>query len=143
MDAYNRGYDPGLVVDGTQIGAATISTDSEEVFRDPNAPVGTPTEAQDAGFYAIAYDWNGETIVSYRGTDDYSSSTTANDVLSGWLVGAGAVSPTTYAPGAQEELALDFYEAVTGQNPLATEGGNAILTGHSLGGGLAGAVGNC
>jgi hypothetical protein len=22
-----------------------------------------------AGFYAIAYNWNGETVISYRGTD--------------------------------------------------------------------------
>ncbi|HQU29583.1 MAG TPA: hypothetical protein PKZ24_10480 [Nitrospirales bacterium] len=64
MDAYNRGYNPGIgeLSDdiGTQIGTATISNRSSS---DPNGP------AFASGFYAVAYEWNGETIISYRGTD--------------------------------------------------------------------------
>lgn len=60
MDAYNRGYNPGMVLTGSQIGSATISTDSTENFRDPNADPEAPTPDQAAGFYAVAYEWKGE-----------------------------------------------------------------------------------
>lgn len=75
MDTYNRGYGAGVsdgnhVVDGidhglgdainTQIRTATISSFSSS---DPNS------DAVAAGFYAIAYTWNGQTVISYRGTD--------------------------------------------------------------------------
>lgn len=61
LDSYNRGY--GVRIRGLEesghLGSATIRT-----FED-----GEQEGWQDAGFYAIAYDWNGETIISYRGTD--------------------------------------------------------------------------
>lgn len=58
LDAYNRGYHTGIDgLVGNSIGSATIiRTDGEQ-------------PASDIGFYAIAYAWNGETIISYRGTD--------------------------------------------------------------------------
>ncbi len=37
MDSYNQGYGRGIVHDKNQIGTASVSTDSEEVFRDPDA----------------------------------------------------------------------------------------------------------
>ena len=50
MDAYNRGYNPGIAdlsdTVGTQIGTATISNRSS--------------------FYAVAYAWNGDTIMASR-----------------------------------------------------------------------------
>ena len=64
MDAYNRGYNPGMVLTGSQIGTATISTDSTREFRDPGADPKDPTPDQAAGFYAVAYAWNGETIMA-------------------------------------------------------------------------------
>lgn len=64
MDAYNRGYNPGMVLTGPQIGSATISTDSTEEFRDPVSDPEDPTPDQTAGFYAVAYEWDGETIIS-------------------------------------------------------------------------------
>jgi hypothetical protein len=54
MDAYNRGYNPGITLSGTAVGNAAI--------RDITVPL---QEWQDAGFYAVAYEWNGETIISY------------------------------------------------------------------------------
>ncbi|MBE2190583.1 MAG: hypothetical protein IAE63_00210 [Alphaproteobacteria bacterium] len=68
MDAYNRGYDANikfgnlagtvsLDAQGTQIGNATIL--------DSNGNAA----AQAIGFYALAYTYNGETVISYRGTD--------------------------------------------------------------------------
>jgi len=60
MDAYNRGYNAGINLDPTvlQIGNATIRTD--------DLPVGS----QAASFFAQAYTWNGQTVISYRGTMD-------------------------------------------------------------------------
>ena len=66
MDAYNRGYNPGMVLTGSQIGTATISTDSTREFRDPGADPEDPTPGQAAGFYAVAYAWNGNTIMASR-----------------------------------------------------------------------------
>lgn len=65
MDAYNRGYNAGikdLGGVGSQIGEATLSTDSTLGFG----------EGVDSaiGFYAAAYTVaGGSTVVSYRGTD--------------------------------------------------------------------------
>ncbi len=75
MDAYNRGYNAGLNqlsdATNTQIGNAFIyDTDGD-------------TTAQSASFYAIAYTLSGETIISYRGTDD------ASDIWNGWTTGVG------------------------------------------------------
>ena len=67
MDAYNRGYNPGIAnlaeaSNGTvQIGTATITKNLQDAQ--------LSNAAQAAGFYALAYEWNGETIISYRGTD--------------------------------------------------------------------------
>jgi len=67
MDSYNRGYGAGIAglsdqVD-TAIGTATVRKRLQDVS-DTFVP-----EAQAAGFYAIAYDWNGQTVISYRGTE--------------------------------------------------------------------------
>ena len=70
LDAYNRGYGQNVLLRdgdsataqnerGRRIGNATIRSDA-------NDPEGA---AQAAGFYAIAYQWNGETVISYRGTN--------------------------------------------------------------------------
>ena len=87
----------------------------------------------------MAYAWNGERIISYRGTDNPDLWTDdiagGSDVWNGYGLGVG--SP--YAE--QGRLAAEFYQAVTGtqsSDPLAE---SATLTGHSLGGGLAGLIG--
>ena len=62
LDAYNRGYGAGVNLDpATTIGTATIGEDAETLLG--------PGIAEAAGFYAIAYNWNGETIISFRGTN--------------------------------------------------------------------------
>ncbi|MFB0613000.1 hypothetical protein [Aurantiacibacter poecillastricola] len=98
LDSYNRGYGQNVLLNegdstanqnkaGRRIGNATILTDA-------NDPEGV---AQAAGFYAIAYEWNDETIISYRGTNFESTvppggsvfdSPIATDALSGWTLGA-------------------------------------------------------
>ena len=67
LDSYQRGYAPGIkglpqFAAGVtvKIGNATLATDSE-------AKLGP--SAQSTGFYASAYTWGSETIISYRGTD--------------------------------------------------------------------------
>ena len=73
MDSYNRNYGAGIALTGNQIGNATVLVDSETVFADPTAAPDTPTPAQAAGFYAVAYTVNGvddiadgTTVISWR-----------------------------------------------------------------------------
>ncbi len=125
MDAYNRGYNEGLVGlggIGSQIGNATFAVQSDI---NPNSPDVA------ASFYAAAYNWNGQTVISYRGTDDLSLSA---DPLNGWTLGAG------FSSASQATLARQFYESVTGQGLFDGIATGTILTGHSLGGGLAGYI---
>jgi hypothetical protein len=125
MDSYNRGYDAGVNLDGRGIGTATLL--------DKNLLTGS----QSASFYAQAYNMaDGTTVISYRGTDqkwpDWEK-WTLGDVWNGWGLGRG--SPA----GDQAELAVEFYKVVAAGLPLEA---NIALTGHSLGGGLAGFVGS-
>lgn len=124
MDSYNRGYNEGLTGlggVGSQVGLATITQQSDIL---------NGSDGVEAGFYAVAYSYYGDTVISYRGTDDTS------DILNGWTAAGG------YSEASQVGLAIEFYEAVTGKvigsEDAAAE--NTILTGHSLGGGLAGLV---
>ena len=75
MDAYNRGYNAGignnsvgLGVSGA-IGNATIGATSLNLGQ-----TGGVRNDQAASFFAISYNWNGQTIISYRGTDRPRSS---------------------------------------------------------------------
>jgi hypothetical protein len=62
MDSYQRGYAPGITgVSGNSIGTASILADS-------SARLGLTATSQ-IGFYASAYQWGGDTVISYRGTD--------------------------------------------------------------------------
>jgi hypothetical protein len=89
---------------------------------------------QSNGFAAVAYRYNGQTIISYRGTDGYY----LGDAWYGW--GGGIVGAETTQAG----LAAKFYQDVAGTDgnigttfPYSTLG-SVVFTGHSLGGGLAG-----
>ena len=67
LDSYNRGYGQnveGFAASG-RLGNATILGDALSEL--------DPDDVRAAGFYAIAYNWNGETIIpsphpSWRGT---------------------------------------------------------------------------
>ena len=126
MDSYNQGYDAGLDHGAKQIGSARIDTDSSVKLGE--------TETKAVGFYAAAYDVGGTTVISYRGTDDLSLNPFgAGDIFTGWVSATGEQT-------GQTALAVDFYKAVTGETVYETSADNVTLTGHSLGGGLAGAV---
>ena len=90
LDAYNRGYDSnvGNLPEKGSIGLAGIRE-----FQ-PREQLGW----QAAGFYAIAYNWNGERVISYRGTNletDFStplaifSSPAFKDIWNSWGLGGG------------------------------------------------------
>jgi hypothetical protein len=141
MDSYNRGYRAGVsdlpvLLNQTRIGTATIIDDSTNAL-------GLITTRQ-AGFYATAYSWNGETVISYRGTNinqveilaEIASLPSLSDVFNGWSLGLG------YPAGSQAQLALRFYEAVAGVGSVYQPASEITLLGHSLGGGLAGFVGS-
>jgi hypothetical protein len=128
MDSYNRGYTPGMTDlssdPGTRIGNAVILAND------------LPSGSEAAGFYALSYTWNGQTVISYRGTDNVGflgGGDGASDFWRGWINGAGVLMP-----GGQALLAVQFYNSVTGGDVMAGVSGGAVLTGHSLGGGLAG-----
>jgi Ca2+-binding RTX toxin-like protein len=137
MDSYNRGYDQGVFlgeldaggdpivdsdIENVSIGNATIILDSRELLDENGQSLDQPR-----GFYALAYELpNGETVVSYRGTNE------ALDTVTGYGVGLGV--PTED----QAILAFGFYNAVAqSSDPFET----ITVTGHSLGGGLAGLIG--
>ncbi len=117
MDSYNRGYDPGIVLTGTAVGNAAI--------RDITVPL---EDWKAADFYAAAYDTEYGKVIAYRGTD--------NPLFELAFVDYPIAFNDDYDE-AQVHLANRFYNAVT-----AASGGTTLtLTGHSLGGALAGFVG--
>ena len=132
LDSYNRGYEArltGLGVNSASIGDFSILTDS-------TARLDPTYNTQAANFYAVAYQNSstGETVISYRGTDNLSE-----DAFNSYAIGMGdPLKP-------QGTLAVRFYKSVVGQdgsgnlidNPLTA---NITLVGHSLGGGLAGYI---
>jgi len=121
MDSYNRGYNPGVILpsnSGTQIGLANVGRYTNQD--------GQEQATVAASFFAQAYTLNGETIISYRGTD--TEFFTGSD-FPAFTMGAGF-----YATN-QGNLALDFYRTVNGGNAAANP--NISVVGHSLGGALA------
>ncbi|WP_100260935.1 hypothetical protein [Qipengyuania seohaensis] len=108
LDSYNRGYGANLgrLEEEGGIGAATIRP------FEPDEQDGWEA----AGFYGIAYNWSGETIISYRGTNfefdsalSFINSPLYNDVFGGWTLGGG------FSPTSQGSLAIEFYKAVCNQ----------------------------
>ncbi|MCP4188063.1 MAG: hypothetical protein GY763_10730 [Gammaproteobacteria bacterium] len=107
MDSYNRGYGAGINVSGPQIGTAVIGDDSLILNSDPNDP-NRVDEAVD--FYAATYNYNGQTVISYRGTDDRTS-----DIDYGYAIGFGLPG------GAQDTMALQFYKQVAGKESMGED----------------------
>ena len=122
MDSYNRGYnagiDFGINPDIANIGIGNAQTTITSSI------LGTGVDQAD-GFYAIAYQYNGEVVVSYRGTDLLTGDPNrgiGGDFLNGYGVGVGVPD------GPQALLAFQFYQAVKTTTTM-----DVSLTGHSLG----------
>ena len=111
MDAYNRGYDRHVNVTGTQIGGATLGEARPDIAQ---------------SFFAQST--TGAVKRLSRIAND-----NCTDVLNGWITGAGIY-------GAQVELAASFYQSIAGQSIWDGPASNVVLTGHSLGGRLAGLI---
>ncbi len=128
MDAYNREYNSGIDgLNASKVGQASI-IDRTAVG------IGAPEYQawQSASFYAVAYQMTdnsidglveGEIIISYRGTDERFFELPLVDL---------PIITGDYDEQ-QVQLAMQFHSAIaaTAENPI-------FLTGHSLGGGLAG-----
>src|SRR5258707_11490333 len=115
LDVYNRDAGEGYVYE-----AAVAAIDGFV----PHAGQSVPG---DANTFSANYYVKGDTIViAYRGTDEGVSE----------LLG-DAISVANGYPNAQVYDALKYYDDIAAQNP----GKTIYVTGHSLGGGLAGIVG--
>lgn len=164
MDTYNRGFEPSI--EGLRVPSPNEDGDTTTVVRlgkarllfDSQAALNN--ESLLPGFYAIAYDMSevsgfttGETVISYRGSDRVDETavmlaalgfanplfpslpTPGDDATNGYGVALGFID------GPQASLAIEFYRAVAGEDNAANLNlANITLTGHSLGGGLAGLV---
>jgi RTX calcium-binding nonapeptide repeat (4 copies) len=134
MDAYNRGYAAGikdLGGEGSQIGEAILGKDATQLL--------AAGAAQATGFYAAAYTLSdGSKVISFRGTDQnlpgvLAGTVFGSDFLNGYGLGVGS-------PGSVQTIqALEFYRSVS--NGVDPRTADIALTGHSLGGGLAGLIG--
>lgn len=85
MDAYNRGYDQGLLLEPSgeyDIGKMSIIAQSDTLAGSFGVNI---------GFYAAAYQdkdqSNGEIIISFRGTDDLGEG--VKDMVHGWPLAIG------------------------------------------------------
>ncbi len=140
MDAYNRGYNAGISLPLQDTNAQNSRIDGVQILFDSSV-LGVGVD-QSASFYAIAYeDTNGNVTVSYRGTDSIVGSPNIwgdGDFINGWFVGTGDKEAK------QAEFAIRFFQdVVESQDPANFNyfTNSVSLTGHSLGGGLAGLVG--
>lgn len=83
MDSYNRGYGFGVNLAGRGDGIGDASL----------IDVPLPSGSEAADFYAIAYNWRGETVIAYRGSDYFDTNSNINlwsrDIWRGWSNGAG------------------------------------------------------
>lgn len=136
MDSYNRGYDAGIDISETDIGEASIKTtiyNGQIVDFDSavlgNVVVNGQTVRADSaiGFYALAYSYNGETIISYRGTDSFDADpdnplNAPDDIYHGWSLGLGT------SISEQGLMAIEFYKSLAGAGNYRTA--NISMTGH-------------
>lgn len=122
MDAYNRTVGEGVVDRGLHVQGTTLGT----------AVLHQATYDASSGFYVQSYTVGTQTIISYRGTDDLTiwPLSEATDVAA-WVAGLGIYSTD------QVSFAAEFYRNTIDTLP---SGNTVTLTGHSLGGGLAGFV---
>ena len=139
MDAYNLVYNQTLIVAGSSLENASVGKDSSILIAN-GARLDMP-----AGFYAISYKItdgsiaglnSGETIISYRGSDQLPYPNPFN--LSSWAdVAAWSIWYDQNYDTPQAQMAAQFY-----QQTQQAVSGSIELTGHSPGGALAGFVGS-
>ncbi|TAG15016.1 MAG: hypothetical protein EAZ40_13925 [Rhodobacterales bacterium] len=105
MDSYNRGYDAGIK-DGGDNDPDGIGEFGSQIGNASVMAVALPQGAQAAGFYAVAYQTQYGTVISYRGTDFTPAADFATDRDQGWTLGGGNVFAVEAKRG------VDFLAAV-------------------------------
>lgn len=143
------------------IGSATFVESSDKMEDEDVADLlGSKASGFSASYYTIDTTKPGDEesssqdLIAYRGTDfDFGSASGVleflKDFVKGWLTSFNAVDPETFEPldeKLQPYYAQKFYELVSGNKIFPTSAdseqtNDTILTGHSLGGSLAGYVG--
>ncbi len=166
LDSYNR-HEEGLLrnlsdKDGRQLSSEIGLIKFEESSdRFENDGIEALQGSQTSGFSASHYTLGDDTIIAFRGTDfppDFSIDAVLEffrDFSTGWLTSFNAIDSETFDPtdfegdeiSLQPYFARQFYEHATGNKvfPTLADGeqpNDVILTGHSLGGALAGFVGS-
>lgn len=94
MDAYNRGYDASIKFGNLSGNNSVDAPNTTQIGKAVVTNTRGQQDAQDIGFYAIAYDLDGvaggEKVISYRGTDDFDGGiTNSKDAYHGWSLGGG------------------------------------------------------
>ena len=121
MDAYNRGYRQGVTPIGNQLGTATLGVDSSILLDQNNQRLDLTVD-----FFAQTYSWNGQTVISYRGTDStFGNSGTGldGDALNGYGISLGSYN------GMQVRLAAQFYQNLRGSG--STDGSTGTRGEHA------------
>lgn len=134
MDAYNRGYDAGI---NLNVGEDSINEQIGNFLISMESDIAEESAGTAIGFYAAVYSYDEQNIIAFRGTNTSSFTAMSLDIVNGWPLGAGDYS------AAQATMAIEFYkevaEEIDGPAP-DLQSVDISLTGHSLGGGLAGYV---
>jgi hypothetical protein len=138
LDSYSRGENAQLLNKdlsqlATTIGSANWNFDSDDM-----------EGALSTGFSASKYTLtDGKTVIAYRGTDFTSNFGVVKDI-GAWMSSFGVVGDSIGGVKLQPYYAQKFYEDVTHRSLFpggsGTPGSNVLVTGHSLGGSLAGYV---
>jgi hypothetical protein len=135
MDSYNRGYKP--LVDLVAAGSSSSLIGNVAINSSSNAAAGSPE--YNAGFFAQSYTLGNQKIISYRGTDQLFTPPWSDDPGGDPWNGYGTALGLPFND--QARMAAEFFQDVTGTASSDPSAGNAVLVGHSLGGGLAGFIG--
>lgn len=115
MDSYNRKRPSSDTTVGIEIEGTALGFWN----------LGDRKDESDEHFFAQAYSYGGRIVISYRGTDNPWD-------IPDWATGGGDYWTD------QTILAAQFYRTIAANNPAS----QITLTGHSMGGGLAGFVGS-
>jgi Ca2+-binding RTX toxin-like protein len=144
LDSYNRGYDAGIFFKENTLGAKI----GDYVIHD----ISSQEEFGSIGFFASHYKnlnptgQSSDNIISFRGTDeifnlvdDEGNFIGQSDAIYGWPIAIGGNSFSFVKD--QADAALSYYSKAT-SSFISNQSipSNFSLTGHSLGGGLAGFV---
>ena len=95
MDTYNQRLRQGVKTGVSRLGNAVVLENSDQLLGGARA---------NTGFFATSYFWNGQQVISFRGTDPESGSEFIKGMTHGWPLGAGSNNAD------QAQQAIEFYK---------------------------------